>query len=203
MRLLDREGVLVKSGTIVHATVITAPSSTKNATGTWDPEMKQVRKGNQWYFEMRVHVRTDRRGVVHSLMTTDAAASEINQLPHLVPGDQRALYGDRPYWSEADRQACEAAGIKYWMTRRAIRSPSAGADRSRSVVGPGPRRVRVSSGEVSVEAHEGALSRTRQEYGSGLHALRAHQPVSGTAPMGPGVGRRVGRTAVMLGYEAR
>ncbi len=64
------------------------------------------------------HVGTDRRGVVHSLTTTDAAASEINQLPHLVHGDERALYGDRAYWSEADRQACEAAGIKYRMTRR-------------------------------------------------------------------------------------
>lgn len=116
--LLERRGLLMKSGTIVDATIISAPSSTKNATGTRDPEMKQVRKGKEWYFGMRVHVGTDRRGLVHSLTTTDAAASEINQLPHLVHGEERALYGDRAYWSEADRQACEAAGIKYRMNRR-------------------------------------------------------------------------------------
>jgi hypothetical protein len=84
--------------------------------------MKQVRKGKEWYFGMRVPVGTDRRGIVHSLTTTDAAASEINQLPHLVHGEERALYGDRTYWSESDRQACEAAGIKYRMNRRGTRS---------------------------------------------------------------------------------
>ena len=116
--LLEARGLLLKSGTIVDATILSAPSSTKNATGTRDPEMKQVRKGNNWYFGMRVHVGTDPHGVVHSVTSTDAAASELRQLPALLHGEEQALYGDRAYWSEGDRQACEAAGIRYRVNRR-------------------------------------------------------------------------------------
>jgi len=116
--LLETKGLLMKTGTIVDATIISAPSSTKNATGTRDPAMKQVRKGNNWYFGMRVHVGTDPQGVVHSVTSTDAAASELRQLPALLHGEEQALYGDRAYWSEGDRQACEAAGIRYRVNRR-------------------------------------------------------------------------------------
>lgn len=58
-----------------------------------------MRRGKEWGFGMRVHVGTDRRRVAHSLTTTDAAASEINQRPSLVHGEERALYGDRAFWS--------------------------------------------------------------------------------------------------------
>ncbi len=116
--LLETKGLLMKTGTIVDATIISAPSSTKNATGTRDPEMKQVRKGNNWYFGMRVHVGTDPRGVVHSVTSTHAAASELRQLPALLHGEEEALYGDKAYWSEGDRQASETAGIRYRVNRR-------------------------------------------------------------------------------------
>ena len=104
--LLEARGLLVKSGTIVDATILSAPSSTKNASGTRDPEMRQARKGKTWYFGMKVHVGTDRQGLVHSLTTTDAAAADVNQLPALLHGEEDALYGDRAYWSEGDRRAC-------------------------------------------------------------------------------------------------
>ncbi len=116
--LLETQRLLMKPGTIVDATIINAPSSTKNATGTRDPEMKQTRKGKMWYFGMKVHVGTDRRGVVHTLTTTDAAQADITQLPPLLHGEETALYGDRAYWSERDRQACAAAGIRYRVNRR-------------------------------------------------------------------------------------
>jgi IS5 family transposase len=116
--LLEGKGLLLKGGTIVDASIISAPSSTKNATETRDPEMRQTRKGKQWYFGMKVHVGTDRRGVVHALTTTDAAAADISQLPQLLHGEERALYGDRAYWSDGDRQAAEAAGIRYRVNRR-------------------------------------------------------------------------------------
>ncbi|MBK5186969.1 MAG: IS5 family transposase [Gemmatimonadaceae bacterium] len=116
--LLEARGLLLKAGTIVDATIINAPSSTKNATGARDPEMKQTRKGNQWYFGMKVHVGTDRRGVVHTLTTTDAAQPDLGQLPALLHGAERVVYGDRAYWSEGDLVACEAAGIRYRMNRR-------------------------------------------------------------------------------------
>jgi IS5 family transposase len=116
--LLETNGLLMKTGTIVDATIISAPSSTKNATGTRDPEMHQTRKGKTWYFGMKVHVGTDPHGLVHSLTTTDAAASDLGQLPVLLHGDERALYGDRAYWSEGDRQAAAAAGVRYRVNRR-------------------------------------------------------------------------------------
>jgi len=117
--LLEARGLLVKAGTIVDATVIHAPSSTKNATGTRDPEMRQGRAGGRsWHFGMKVHVGTDPHGFVHSLTTTDAAAADVQQLPELLHGEERVLYGDQAYWSEGDRQACEAAGIAYRVNRR-------------------------------------------------------------------------------------
>src|SRR6185437_13070132 len=92
---LEAQGLLLTAGTIVDATILQAPSSTKNATGTRDPEMKQTQKGKTWHFGMKVHVGTDRRGVVHSLTTTHAAAADIRQLPDLLHGAERALYGDQ------------------------------------------------------------------------------------------------------------
>jgi IS5 family transposase len=116
--LLDDKGLLLKAGTIVDATILHAPSSTKNATDTRDPEMRQSRKGKTWVFGMKVHVGTDRQGLVHSLTTTDAAQADIQQLPDLLHGEERALYGDQAYWSEGDRLAAEAAGVAYRVNRR-------------------------------------------------------------------------------------
>jgi len=120
--LLERNGLLMKTGTIVDATIITAPSSTKNATETRDPEMRQGKKGKSWYFGMKVHVGTDPRGLVHSLTTTDAAQADIQQAPMLLHGEEQVLYGDQAYWSQVDRAQCEAAGIKYRVNRRPTKS---------------------------------------------------------------------------------
>jgi transposase, IS5 family len=117
--LLAEKRLTLRSGTIVDATIIAAPSSTKNATGTRDPEMKQTRKGKSWHFGMKLHVGTDRRGIVHSLVATHAAASDLQQLPHLLHGEESALYGDQAYWKEADRQAFEERGVRYRVNRRA------------------------------------------------------------------------------------
>jgi IS5 family transposase len=116
--LLEERGLLLKSGTIVDATIINAPSSTKNATDSRDPEMHQVRKGKNWHFGMKVHVGTDRRGLVHSLTTTPANEADINQIDRLLHGQERALYGDQAYWSEEHRQHCKQAGITYRVNRR-------------------------------------------------------------------------------------
>ena len=110
---------MLRSGTIVDATIIAAPSSTKNATGTRDPEMKQTRKGKNWHFGMKLHIGTDRRGIVHRVTATHAGASDLQQLPHLLHGKESALYGDQAYWKEADRQAFEARGVRYRVNRRA------------------------------------------------------------------------------------
>ncbi len=135
--LLVEQRLLLQAGTIVDATIIAAPSSTKNAQHTRDPEMKQTKKGNTWYFGMKVHVGTDRRGLVHSLTTTDAAQADVHQLPALLHGAERAVYGDRAYWSEPLRQAFRQRRVRYRVNRRATRKAALSArwqaiNRSRS-----------------------------------------------------------------------
>src|SRR6266852_8260306 len=116
--LMEGKGLLLRSGTIVDATIIAAPSSTKNATESRDPEMKQTKKGKNWHFGMKLHIGTDRKGRVHSLTATHAAAADITQMPQLLHGEEQELYGDQAYWKEADRQADEARGVRYRVNRR-------------------------------------------------------------------------------------
>lgn len=111
--LLSDKRLLLKSGTLVDATIISAPSSTKNATRTRDPEMTQTKKGNQWYFGMKVHIGTDRQGLVHTVITTTAKEADITQLPQLLHGRERVVHGDRGYFSR------EAVG---YLRDRGIRS---------------------------------------------------------------------------------
>ncbi len=116
--LLAERRLMLKSGTIVDATIISAPSSTKNAAQRRDPEMKQTKKGNTWYFGMKLHVGTDTKGLVHSLTTSNAAVADVTQLTQLLHGEERAIYGDRAYWSQPDREIFEGCGIRYRMNRR-------------------------------------------------------------------------------------
>jgi IS5 family transposase len=115
---LEARQLLLKTGTIVDATIIHAPSSTKNATATRDPEMRQTRQGKQWYFGMKLHIGTDPRGVVHHVVATDAATADITQLPALLHGEERDLYGDQAYWKEEHRQHWRLAGGRYRVNRR-------------------------------------------------------------------------------------
>lgn len=116
--LLKDKGILVQSGTIVDATIINAPSSTKNASKERDPEMKQGRTGKNWHFGMKVHVGTDVKGLAHSITTTHAGESEITQLPMLLHGKERVLFGDQAYWKEDDRVILENRGIRYRVNRK-------------------------------------------------------------------------------------
>jgi transposase, IS5 family len=94
--LLEERGLFLRSGTIVDATIIAAPASTKNADQARDPEMKQTRKGKNWHFGMKLHVGTDKRGIVHTVRATDAAVADISQLSELLHGQEREVFGIRP-----------------------------------------------------------------------------------------------------------
>ena len=120
--LLEEKRLLLKSGTIVDATIIAAPPSTKNEEKARDPEMRQTRKGKQWHFGMKAHIGCDKRGVVHSLATTDAAASDIGQLPKLLHGEEKEIFGDQAYWSEFHRQCAKSSGIRYRINRRGTKT---------------------------------------------------------------------------------
>src|SRR5713226_3788858 len=102
-RYLQSQGLKVSSGTIVDATIISAPSSTKNASGERDPEMKQTMKGKNWHFGMKLHIGADKRGIVHTVRATHAGVADITQLPELLHGQERELFGDQVYWKEDDR----------------------------------------------------------------------------------------------------
>jgi transposase, IS5 family len=117
--LLEKKNLLLKSGTIVDATIIAAPSSTKNAEGERDPEMHQTRKGKHWHFGMKVHVGATKQGLVHSVATGPANEADISRIDDLLHGEEKELYGDQAYWSEDHRQHCKHAGIRYRVNRRA------------------------------------------------------------------------------------
>jgi IS5 family transposase len=121
--LLEERRLLLRAGTIVDATIIATPSSTKNASATRDPEMKQTRKGGNWHFGMKLHVGADKRGIIHTVTATAASAADITEFPHLLHGQEREIFGDQAYWKEADRQAFAARGVRYRINRRPTRRP--------------------------------------------------------------------------------
>src|SRR6266851_2408587 len=116
--LLEERRLLLRSGTIVDATIIAAPSSTKNASASRDPEMKQTRKGRNWHFGMKLHIGADKRGIVHTVRATAASVADITQLPDLLHGQEREVFGDQAYWKEDDREFLEAWGMRYRINRR-------------------------------------------------------------------------------------
>ncbi|MFO1313682.1 MAG: IS5 family transposase [Burkholderiales bacterium] len=117
--LLEEKRLLLREGTIVDATIISAPSSTKNADKNRDPEMRQGKKnGREWKFGMKVHVGTSKQGLVHSIVTGPANEADITKLDGLLHGAEQELYGDQAYWSEDHRQQCKHAGIHYRVNRR-------------------------------------------------------------------------------------
>jgi IS5 family transposase len=115
---LEERRLLLRAGTIVDATIIAAPSSTKNASATRDPEMKQTRKGKHWHFGMKLHIGTDKRGIVHTVKATAASVADITQLPELLHGQEREVFGDQAYWKEDDRKFLETLGMRYRINRR-------------------------------------------------------------------------------------
>ena len=95
---LAAQGLLLKEGTAVDATLIAAPSSTKNSTGTRDPEMHQTKKGNQWYFGMKCHIGVDAdSGLVHTVVGTAANVNDVTQAHALVHGEEADVFADAGY----------------------------------------------------------------------------------------------------------
>ena len=96
--ILQSRGLRLSAGTIVDATIISAPSSTKNVEQQRDPEMRQTKKGNQWYFGMKVHIGADcKTGLVHRVVVTGANVHDKHPLPDLLHGAEKRVYGDRGY----------------------------------------------------------------------------------------------------------
>ena len=95
---LTRKGLMLKRGSIVDATIIAAPSSTKNADGERDPEMHQTKKGNQWHFGMKAHIGVDvDSGLVHTVTTTPANEADVEEVEFLLHGKEKVVHADAGY----------------------------------------------------------------------------------------------------------
>ena len=95
---LARKGLLLKTGTVGDATIIAAPSSTKNRDGERDPEMHQTKKGNQWHFGMKAHIAVDAAsGLVHTVTTTAANEADVEQIADLLHGKEEHVWADSGY----------------------------------------------------------------------------------------------------------
>jgi IS5 family transposase len=116
---LQARGFKVNTGTIVDATIIGAPSSTKNADKARDPEMHQTRKGQQWYFGMKLHIGVDSQsGLAHSAVVTAANVHDKHPLPDLLHGNEQRVYGDSAYASQKVLIAAKAPSAKDFTNQR-------------------------------------------------------------------------------------
>jgi transposase, IS5 family len=115
--LLRNKGLMLRAGTAVDATLIAAPSSTKNSTGERDPEMKQTKKGNQWHFGMKAHIGVDAdSGLVHSVIGTSANTHDLNVAGALLHGQEEDAFGDAAYQGVDKRE--EAKGPRWHVAMR-------------------------------------------------------------------------------------
>ena len=120
---LSERGFIVGKGTIVDATIINAPSSTKNEKKKRDPQMHQTRKGKQWYFGMKIHTGTDAdSGLVHTVKGTAANEADVNVLGELLHGGEESLHGDSAYHSKDLKAHAEANGLEFDVNQRGTKS---------------------------------------------------------------------------------
>lgn len=116
---LQEQGLAIHTGTIVDATIIDAPSSTKNREGQRDPEMHQTKKGNQWYFGMKGHIGVDSRTkLIHSAAATPANEADANVLPDLLHGEETRVWGDQAYQGQREAIRRAAPRAKDFTQRR-------------------------------------------------------------------------------------
>ncbi len=117
---LASKGIRISTGTIVDATIIAAPSSTKNSKKERDPEMHQTRKGNQWFFGAKAHIGVDsKEGVVHSVCTSAASVHDKHMLPDLLHGAEKKVWGDAGYQGQTEAIHAAAPEAQDMTSRRA------------------------------------------------------------------------------------
>jgi IS5 family transposase len=115
--ILSEKGLMLKAGSAVDATLISAPTSTKNGSGKRDPEMHQTKKGNQWYFGMKAHIGVDAEsGLVHTVIGTAANVHDINAAEALLHGLEKDVYADAGY--QGIEKRCQANPVRWHVAMR-------------------------------------------------------------------------------------
>jgi IS5 family transposase len=116
---LADKGLMLKQGTVVDATLIAAPSSTKNQDGERDPEMHQTKKGNQWHFGMKAHIGVDAdSGLVHTVVGTAANVNDVTQASALVHGEETDVFADAGYQGVAKREEVQGIDANWHVAMR-------------------------------------------------------------------------------------
>jgi transposase, IS5 family len=117
---LEERGCLLRGGTIMDATLIAAPPSTKNREQKRDPEMTQSKKGNQWFFGMKAHVGVDAKsGLVHTAGVTTGSVHDAKVMDNLIREDDRAVFADKGYVNEKKKRLARAAGVLWAVKEKA------------------------------------------------------------------------------------
>ena len=117
--MLRAKGLMLQSGTVVDATIIAAPSSTKNSTGKRDPEMHQTKKGNHWHHGMKAHIGADAdSGLVHAVVGTAANVNDVTQAHALVHGNEADVYADAGYQGVAKREEGRDIEVNWHVAMR-------------------------------------------------------------------------------------
>jgi len=154
--MLEERGLLMRQGTIVDATIIAAPPSTKNKSKTRDPEMHQTKKGNQWHFGMKAHIGVDvASGVVHTVTGTAANEADINQTAALLHGREEAVFADAGYTGADKRPELEDCDVSWNIAIK------------RSIIKALPKALRDWA-----EAVESALSQVRAWVEHPFHVVK-------------------------------
>jgi len=184
---LPRKGQSLRSGTILDAPLIAAPSSTKNADHAREPEMHQTKKGNQGYFVMKAHIGVDEfSGLVHHVRCTAANVADVTVMHALLHGNEDSVFSDSGYTGAAKReelQDCEAA---FFIAAKRVRIQAIGNKRVRAReerlgTRQGQRAreggASVPGDQAPVRLHQGPLSRPGQEHRAGAAPVCAVEPV--------------------------
>src|SRR4030081_2323706 len=178
--MLGERGLLMRQGTIVDATIIAAPPSTKNKGKARDPEMHQTKKGNQWHFGMKAHIGVDvASGVVHTVAGSAANEADLNQTAALLHGQEEAVFADAGYTGADKRPELEDCDVSWNIAikRRVARTAAGcgGGGGAGAVTGAGLGRAPVPHRQEPVPASQAALSRPGQEHRATAHPVGACQ----------------------------
>ena len=147
-RHLTSQGLRLREGTIVDASIIEAPSSTKNGACERDPQMRQTKKGNEWHFGMKVHIGVDSEtGVVHSMSTTSANVHDVTEAHRLLHGGEKRVWGDAGYQGVAKRDENRGLDVEW-----------------RAAMRPSRRRQLERGSEAAVEERRKASIRAKVEH---------------------------------------
>ena len=189
---LSARGMTMRQGTIVDATLIAAPSSTKNKEGKRDPEMHQTKKGNQWYYGMKIHIGVDKdSGLIHSVATTAANVHDLTPVAELLHGGlrRRRLQRHRQegrYSGQFSRIPSSDASRKTAILAEHPRWEAAGSDRDSQVTRTRQGRASVPGYQTTVRLPENPAAWHGQEPLQGQRDRCTHEPILSAPPVALG-----------------